>query len=383
MTMTPTEAEACQLLRAIVWQPADTSRIGALAERMSDWNAVADLAAKHKVEPMVYQGLATAGVSVPPAAEAWLRADYERNALHNLVNAAELVAVLRDFNREGIEAIPFKGVVLGASIYGNPLARHGGDIDVLIRRKDVPHAANLLVARGYTREIPTHADDAPATDEIREYTFFRAADGVVLELRWQFDLVYARYRRDVGLDWAWPSRRSAVLAGAEVPDLSREVALLVLCMHGSRHTWAQLVWICDVAQLLTVSPELNWAIAMRDAKRLGLWRALALGVLLAHRVCGAAVPSHILRRLESVSSARRLAKHFADNLFEFPGVGPAGRVPYNVQLLDFPDRLRVLLSPEILRPNENDRAVVALPRWLTPLYYLIRPFRVLRDRSPR
>jgi Uncharacterised nucleotidyltransferase len=206
---------------------------------------------------------------------------------------------------------------------------------------------------------------------------------VVLELRWQFDLVFARYYRDVGLDWAWPRRRSAVLAGAEVPDLSREMALLVLCMHGSWHRWSQLVWICDVAQLLAVSPELNWKIAMRDAKRLGLWRATALGVLLAQRVCGAPVPAPILRRLESISTVSRLANHFADHLLESPGVGPAGPVPYNVQILDFPDRLRVFFSPDILRPNEKDRAVVSLPKWLHPLYYLIRPFRVLGDRSAR
>lgn len=381
--MATPDAQACQLLRSMVRRPADGERICALAEQVSDWNAVADLAAKHKVEPMVYLSLASAGACIPPAAEARLRGDYERNALHNLVNAAELVDVLRDFNREGIEAIPFKGVVLGASIYGNPMARHGGDIDLLIRRKDVPHAADLLVARGYSLELPKHADGAPATDDDHEYTFYRAADGVVLEIRWQFDLVHARYCRDLGLDWAWPRRRSAVLAGAEVPDLSREIALLVLCMHGSRHTWSQLVWICDVAQLLAVSPELNWKMAMRDAKRLGLWRSLALGVLLAHRMCGAAVPPPILRRLESVSTARRLANHFADNLFESPGAGPAGRVPYNLQLLDFPDRLRFFLSADILRPNENDRAMVSLPQWLNPLYYLIRPFRLLRDRSAR
>ena len=381
--MAPTEAEARQLLRAMARQPQDREQVAALAERVSDWSAVADLAAQHRVEPMVSMSLAAAGVSVPAEAEARLRADYDRNALHNLVNAAELVAVLGDFNGAGIEAMPFKGVVLAASAYGNPMARHGGDLDVLIRRKDVARAAELLVARGYNLVIPSWATEIPGEDKGWEYTFYRAADGVVLELRWQFELVYARYCRDVGMDWAWQGRRSAVLGGAEVPDLSREKTLLVLCMHGSRHTWSQMVWICDVAQLLAASPELDWKTTMREGKRLGLWHALALGVLLAHRVCGAAVPATILRRLERVSSARRLAKHFAENLFESPGIGPAGRIPYNLQLLDLPDRVRVFLSADILRPNKNDRAVVALPPWLHALYYLIRPFRVLRDRSAR
>ena len=381
--MAATEGEACHLLRAIARQPTDDGRMCVLAEQVTDWNAVAELAAQHKVSPMVYLSLMASGAAVPPAAEARLRADYERNALHNLVNAAELVTVLGEFNRAGIEAIPFKGVVLGASAYGNPTARHGGDLDVLIRWKDVARAAEVLVERGYTWQTPTQGDGSPAREHCREYTFYRAADGVVLELRWQFDLVYGRFRRDIGLDWAWPRRRTAVLAGAEVPDLSREIALLVLCMHGSRHTWSQLVWICDVAQLLAASPELNWDVAMRDAKRLGLWCALALGVLLARQVCGAEIPRDVLRRLERVSSARKLAKHFGDNLFATPGLGPPGWIPYNVQLLDVRDRLRLLFSADILRPNDQDRSVVALPQWLDPLYYLIRPFRVLRDRSAR
>ncbi len=383
MSAAHTESAARQLLRAVVKEPPDNQRICALAGQVVDWAHVADLAAKHKVGPAIYLRLAGSGAALPAEAEVRLRAGYESNALHNLANAAELLSVLQEFEREGIEALPFKGVVLGASVYGNLLGRHGGDIDLLIREPDLPRASEMLMARGYSLAMPTPAERAAAAGQDCEYTFYRAADGAVLELRWQFELVSVRFRRKFGLDWVWPQRRSVVIAGSEVPDLSRETALLVLCMHGSRHTWSQLVWICDVAQLVAASPELDWKLTMREGKRLGLWRSLSLGVLLAHLVCGAAVPAPILRRLERVSAARRLAQHFAENLFESPGVGPAGPVPYNLQLLDFPDRLRLFLSGDILRPNEKDRAVVALPRWLDPLYYLIRPFRVLRDRSAR
>jgi hypothetical protein len=58
-------------------------------------------------------------------------------------------------------------------------------------------------------------------------------------------------------------------------------------------------------------------------------------------------------------------------------------VPYNLQLLDFRDRLRFLSSLHFLQPNERDRAVISLPHRLRALYYLIRPFRILLDRSAR
>jgi hypothetical protein len=228
-----------------------------------------------------------------------------------------------------------------------------------------------------------HADKTPAVPDYYEYHFERQTDGMVLELRWRLELTQPRFRRNLGMDWVWPRRQTAMLAGTEVPDMNSETKLLVLCMHGSKHIWSRLIWICDVAQLLNHSPDLDWQEVVREAKRSGLWRALALGILLAHRVAGAVVPQAVLRRFESDATACRLAQHIQENLFDAPCSPPAGRMPYNVQLLGFHDRLKMLFSPDFLQPNVRDRAAIPLPKSLYALYYLIRPFRILWDRSAR
>jgi hypothetical protein len=174
-----------------------------------------------------------------------------------------------------------------------------------------------------------------------------------------------------------------MLAGAEVPNLDPEITLLVLCMHGSKHAWSRLIWINDIAQVLKSFPDLNWKEVTREAKRSGLWRSLALGILLAHRVADAAVPEPALRRFERDTVARSMAQHFEESLFEAPGNLPVGRKPYNINLLDFHDRLRLFLSLDFLRPNARDRAVLRLPKSLDALYYLVRPIRLLWDRSAR
>jgi hypothetical protein len=43
----------------------------------------------------------------------------------------------------------------------------------------------------------------------------------------------------------------------------------------------------------------------------------------------------------------------------------------------------IVASPKFLKPTARDRSVVKLPSALAPLYYLIRPFRVLLDRKGR
>ena len=375
------DRESCELLRAIVRRPADAAgpRIDRLAGNVRDWDSLLGLAREHRVLPMLFLRLADMGPAVPPAVQERLRAEYHRNLFHNLANAAELIGLLKAFDREAIPAMPFKGVVLGASIYSDLTTRATGDLDVLIHYRHLVRATAILLERGYELKTPVRADGTPVHDY--EYHFERQADGMVIELRWRLSL--QKFRRNLGMDWVWPRRRIAMLAGAEVPNLGPEITLLVLCMHGSRHAWSRLIWICDVAQLLVSFPGLDWKEVSQEAKRVGLWRTLALGVLLAHRVADAAVPQAVLRCLESDATANSLARHIQENLFDAPGRLPMCRIPYNIQLLGFYDLVRLPLSLDLWRPNERDRAALHLPQSLDALYYLVRPVRILWDRSAR
>jgi hypothetical protein len=376
---------SCELLRAIARLPAGgaADRIDWLVERVRDWDGLFRMAEEHRMLPMLASRLGEMGPAVPPVIQERLRAAYDRNAFHSLANAAELISVLQAFDQAKIAAMPFKGVVLGASVYHDLTSRPAGDLDVLIRYTDLLPATTILLNRGYELKTPLRADGMPAVPYYYEYHFERQTDGMVMELRWRLELSPRHFKRDLGMDWVWPRRRTAILAGAEVPVMSPETTLLVLCMHGSKHVWSRLIWICDVAQLLDSVPGLDWQEVLHEGDRLGLRRTLTLGVLLAHRVAGAAVPPAILQRYESDTTARNLAQCIEESLFDAPGNRPVARLPYGIQLLGFRDRIHFLLSLEFLRPNERDQAALALPKLLYPLYYLIRPFRIFWDQSPR
>lgn len=380
----PVDRESCELLRAIVRRPEATAqRIDQLAGNVRDWDSLLELAREHRVLPIVFLRLADLGAAVPPAVKDHLRAEFDSNVVQNLANVAELIGLLKAFDREGIPAMPFKGVVLGASIYGDLTTRPAGDLDVLIHHRHLARATAVLLERGCELKTAIRTDGTPDAPFYYEYHFERPRDGMTIELRWRLELTQPRFRRHLGMDWVWPRRRIARLAGAEVPDLDPEIMLLVLCMHGSKHAWSRLIWICDVGQLLASFPELDWKEVTREAKRVGLWRTLVLGILLAHGVTGAAVPQAVLRRFESDAAACSLAQHIQENLFDAPGIPPMGLMPYNIQLLGFHDRVRLLLSLDVLRPGERDRAAIHLPSSLDFLYYLVRPVRLLWDRSAR
>ncbi len=385
MGMSALDRNTTNLLRAVVWPRAERRgpALAELAAKISGWRDTIEGARQHGVLPILYSELAANRTSIPPEALELARIEFERNAFHCLANAAELLEVLKAFEKAGIAAMPFKGVVLGASAYGDMTARSAGDLDVLIYYRDLLQATRILKERGYDLNTKVLEDGSPEAENYFEYHFERADDGMVLELRWRLELTQPRYRHDLGMDWVWPRRRTAKLGGADVPNFDAVAGLLMLCMHGSKHVWSRLIWICDVAKLLESEPDLDWNFVRREAKRVGLWRCLALGVLLARSVAGAKVPAEVQRSFEADRRVRNLAEFLEKHVLEEPGRMPGGWMPYNLEILGFRDRARVILSPAFIRPGAQDRAVVKLPKALEPLYYIIRPLRILLDRTAR
>lgn len=371
------------LLLALVRDQAGAGSIRGLAERVTAWDELIDQALQHRVLPMVVANLEEMGSAVPAMAVERIRRENDRIIVGNLANAAELIAVLQRFDQEGIQAMPFKGVALAASVYGDLHGRPGGDLDLLIHARDLERAMELIRERGYELETADKANAAEGSPWNFERHFVRPSDGMVLELRWQLDLFRNRFGRNLGLSWVWRGRRVVLLAGARIPAIGPEISFILLCMHGCKHLWSRLIWVCDVKKLIASTPDLNWENVMVEAQRQGLRRPVMLGSLLAERICAAAIPPEIRRACEADSTVRSIADHFTKNLVENPGVGPRGRIPLGMQLLDAQDRWKFFLSSDFWRSSSRDRELMGLPNWIRPLYFLLRPMRLLWDRSAR
>jgi hypothetical protein len=375
---------ACsQLLRAIVRPSVTDAQICRLAHDIADWDELLRISKVHRILPLLSTRLVQANAELPPQAEQRLEREHQRNTFHCMANAAELIAILDVFGQHAISAMPFKGVTLAASVYGDVYARAAGDLDLLIFTHDLKRATELMLHRGYKVDLLENDDLSQENLSCYEYHFERRRDGMITELRTRLELFGPRADHRLGMDWVWPQHRSVSVAGATVPDIDPEKMLLILAMHGSKHAWTRLAWIVDVAQLLTSSADLNWEAIDREAKRAGLWRTLALGVLLAHRIADTPVPQNVLRRFASVGAVLSLAEFIDANLLDPTVHRPPGFMPYSVRILDFRDRLRLILSLKIFRPGQQDRAFVKLPRPLSVLYYIVRPLRLLLDRSSR
>ena len=128
-----------------------TSTIAALIASGLDWTKLIALALHHRVAPALLAPLTQASVCslVPGEILAALQHYGSATKERNRYLASELGTILSALADAGVSALPFKGVLLAEMLYGDLGQRPPGDLDFLVRQRDVTRACDVLVSRGY------------------------------------------------------------------------------------------------------------------------------------------------------------------------------------------------------------------------------------------
>ena len=280
-----------------------------------DWSYVRREAIRHGVMPLLYRSLCAIGPeAVPVAILEELRAQFFANARRNLVLTGELLRILDLLEGHGIPAIPLKGPVLAAAIYGDLSLRQFTDLDILVDRRDAVQAREVLIAQGYEplRRLTPAQVAAHLRYEVHD-ALIGPRDRVGVELHWAFAppcCAFALLPREV-----WGRLCPVVLGGRPVRTLAPADLLLFLCVHGAKHEWERLEWICGVAELLGGPQCLAWPAILLQCHRLGIERALHVGLLLAQDVLDAHLPPSVARVARADPAAQALAQQARDRLF--------------------------------------------------------------------
>jgi hypothetical protein len=240
-----------------------------------------------------------------------LRRKFDVIVLRNRFLSEELLKCLTLFTTHGLPALPYKGPVLAATAYGDIALRKFGDLDLLIDKKDFQKAKELLVAQGYKSEL---ADTEEANYLQSQYHLgFVGAEGKVsIELHWEVAWRYWAY--PVEFDRLWARAVSVSFAGETIASLLPEDSLLLLCVHGGKHQWERLMWICDIAESI-LTHQLDWQQLLRQAQAEGSRRTLLLGLFLAQELLGTELPAIVGQRIQADPKIRVLARQVTDQLF--------------------------------------------------------------------
>ncbi|MBN2320698.1 MAG: nucleotidyltransferase family protein [Acidobacteria bacterium] len=355
--------------------------LSSIAEGM-DWEYLLAAAARHMMTSMIYRHLhAFCRDAVPSGIMAGLHEHYKKNSLNSLLYTAGLIKILDLFKRRGIRAIPFKGPVLAHSLYEEPELREFIDLDILVSEPDVFRALKLLSDLGYGT-VPDFSPyiQAKILRNDFHYQVKKTDGGSMVELHWNLVPGYYGFKLPGSI---WQQRaESASIQGHQVPNLTCEDQLTALSLHGYKHMWQSLIWIADIAKVLVRYPELNWDRVFNQSDHPDMRRILSLALILAEDLIDAPLPQEVRRRIRGDNENIRLAWKIQQALFRTASAeGTMGLKLLQFSLISgWGNRLRALVY-FAFRPLPVDFNIV-LPRFLYPLYFIMRPvgllFRYLR-----
>jgi hypothetical protein len=350
-----------------------------------DWDYVYQLARRHSVIPLIYKQLSSIPVArVPADPLARLKRKYQENLARNLLLTAELCRILQTFEAAGIEAVPYKGPALAVYAYGKLALRRFVDLDILVRKADILRAKELLTARGFV--CGTHWTDAQQALLLRtqhNLSLSKEEGRLVVELHWE--VASSLFASSLQAEEFWGRLKTMRLNNVTVKCLSTEDLLLSLCVHGSKHFWERLAWICDVAELVKTRTDLNWSALLQHAAATKNDRMLILGLCLANRLLDAPLPVHVKSKTEAeviVSLAIKVEKRLFGGVGQPPvSIGQSFKFNWAVRA-GWRSRLRYCRL--LFQPTDADIETVPLPRPLRFVYYLMRPLGLFRrDRERR
>jgi len=344
--------------------------------RPLNWESLLHLAEHHGVVPILYQSLSSVSSDVPSANFALLKQRYETNLHRTLFLARELIRILDHFDALGIDLLPYKGLAVAEALYGDIALRHAGDIDLLIRSRDLPRIKAALEEVGYSPHLLLNeAEERAYLASGYECAFDSALGRNLLEVQWALQPRF--YAVDFDMEAMFRRAIPVSVAGRKMKTPSPEDLFVILSLHAAKHVWGRLIWLCDIAQLLEL-PALNWNWIAETAQSLGIVRILQVTLLLTNRLLETAIPAAAEKKLSADPVALTLADEIA------PQLGRA--TPHNVESLSYfrlmmrlrernADRTR-FLQRLIFTPGPGEWKSVRLPAPLFPLYRLVRLWRL-------
>ena len=290
------------------------TKIRSLIDEGVNWDHLIQRAAQHRLTQLLYWNLKD--FSVPETVLDNLKGSFEENARGNLLMLGELLKVLKLFASEGINAVPYKGPVLAILTYGNLSLRQFNDLDIFVDRGDVLKVKEILVSQGYKPQFELEGFmQRKFLRSQREYKFFNPETGVHLEIHWQFPGVSFSFSSEARFLEDPKSRTMIKINNNEVPSLSTDNMLLILCIHASGHLWERLSWICDISELIQ-SSEVNWEYISKKADELGIKRVLKVNLLLTTDLFDLKLPDAVLENIKSDAEVRTLVFKVKKRIFQ-------------------------------------------------------------------
>ena len=302
-----------KLLIALSGNTSDGKTETLLKENIN-WQFFIQTAGDHHLIPLVSKKLRPFSDNLPQEIFDNLQNRAHFCSLHNLNFNAQLFKLADILQENGIQFLSYKGATLAQIAYGDTSLRQFGDLDILIRKKDFSIVKKLILENGgKCAWNVSEKQEKAVLKHYYEFPFVFGKKPVLVEIHWAFMELFFGF--DYNIEEVFQRRQTVSIHGKVFPTLSNEDLLIILCVHGSKHFWKRLSWICDVGKLVE-RQTIRWDLVIELAKKNGCQRMLFLGLFLAKDLLKINLPPEIQTLLEKDKEIESLAVELKNQLFD-------------------------------------------------------------------
>ncbi|MDG5819712.1 nucleotidyltransferase family protein [Natronococcus sp. A-GB7] len=362
------------LLRCVRQTTHDVPRVEPPAADEFDWEYFRRLANDHRLASLVNRCLTDeAKAAIPDAVVADFESIAEWVTYRNLGMIGTTRAVLSLLEARGISALPYKGPVLAAVVHGDLAFRGSKDVDVLLPKAEISAARETLLANGFRPKDPSAIGTEPGEMGSNRHSTVVSEDDIRVELHWR--ITGNRFPFAVDFERLWRTRETADVGGTTMPIPSLDELVVPLAVHGNRHCWSELAWLCDFAGTVDAR-DFDWGDRLRAASDLGAKRMLLVGLGLVDLLTDVELPPIVRRHLRSDRVANELSKAVVTSFLWTAAPSTLATVRYMLRVRERPtDTLRAVARLALL-PGRKDFELLPPRARYYPLAVACRPIRI-------
>lgn len=352
-------------------------KINSLLTKNIDWEAVLKLTQNHGITSLFYQNVKELDCqNIPQNALDCLKETSLSNSFRNVKFAGELLRLTKIFEQEKVPVISFKGPVLAQLIYQNLGAREFEDLDILIKEEQLIFCDNLLKKEGYTPQFELNNEQLGVYRKLRsEFIYWHPQKDITIDLHWRLLPKYFSFSDSA--EFPWQNQQKVLLNKNTITTLSNELNLLFLCSHGSKHDWLYLCWIIDLAKFIQENRDLDWSFIVNQTGNIATQKMLLLGLDLVNTLFNIPLPKIVINLIKKEPKLRDLSNNIKYQLFQEKEVKEGYIIPriYLQTMTSLRDKIWFWIDT-IMTPTALELKLILLPKFLFPLYYIIRLFRL-------
>lgn len=310
----------CEILLEVLHvnpQLPDPARLAALSDE--EWRILTDEAIRLRVAFQLSECVNAdprRRALIPDACLHRLSEAVRATLMRNMRQIMHLREMVGACDAAGVPVILLKGLWLTHRVYGDLRARTSSDIDLLLRREDMPRFTQ--VARDLGFDLPAGANDlcdlAPA---MNEFPLIHPEQKSYFDMHWS--LTHPSHDAPIDEDLLW--RRSTVvdIAGTPCRTLRVEDHLVYLCFHAALHHYFQYVGpraLLDVARVIADPPSpIDWDDLSERARGMKYERAVWLVFDLVREHLGIQPPQAVIDALRPGGNSAEIRNAATEAIF--------------------------------------------------------------------